>query len=67
MKLNEINDINFLKNQLKRFMIQCKADFSKKNYNFKKNEYYYIHQEDGSGAYVYDYQENAEFCFFNYV
>lgn len=63
MKLDEIKDIDYLKNELKRFMIQCKTDYSKKNSNFKKNEYYYIHQDDDDGAYVYDYEENSEFCF----
>ena len=41
MRLDEIQDIEFIKNELKRFMIQCKANYTKDNNIFKANGYYY--------------------------
>lgn len=50
MKLDQITDIEILRNELKKHMIKCIKDFTCKNYNdktveFKAGEYYYITQE----------------------
>lgn len=72
MKLNEINDLEFLKNELKRFMIKCKEDITIENLegkhtDYNAGEYYYISQDEDS-AYVYDFQENiGEYLSFDII
>lgn len=72
MKLNEINDVEFLKNELKRFMIKCKEDVTIENLkgkhtDYNVGEYYYISKNEDS-AYVYDFQENiGEYLSFDII
>lgn len=59
MKLDQIQDIEVLRNELKKQMIKCVKDFTCKHYNgktveFKAGEYYYITQESDWDNYLYD-------------
>lgn len=58
MKLDEINDIEVLRNELKKHMSKCKEGFTVnwlgKPAEFKADEYYYVDQEGNDDIMVYD-------------
>lgn len=58
MKLDEINDIEVLRNELKKHMSKCKEGFTVnwlgKPAEFKVDEYYYVDQEGNDDIMVYD-------------
>lgn len=55
MKLDEIKDIEILRNELKETMIKCVKSFKYKKIEFNESEYYYIEHDDEDGYnYIYD-------------
>lgn len=65
MKIDEIQDIEVLRNELKKHMIKCVEDFTTLNYknkevHFKAGEYYYVNQDSDYGADIYDYSQNVD-------
>ena len=64
MKLDQITDIEILRNELKKHMIKCIKDFTYKRYDgkiveFKAGEYYYIIQESDWDNYLYDCSQDT--------
>jgi hypothetical protein len=46
MNIDNINDVEVLRNELKNHMIKCKKDFIKDGSVFHKDEYYDIEQDE---------------------
>lgn len=67
MDLDNITDVEFLKNELKKYMIQMKKDAHANdgtNYLFRKGFWYYFEQDE---VYVTIYSDDREHeCFFSY-
>jgi hypothetical protein len=53
MDLDNINDIDILRNKLKEYMIKCKKNFSYKDFEICEGKWYYINQDEG-GIYIID-------------
>jgi hypothetical protein len=63
MKLNEINDIEVLRNQLKKTMIEIKETFTHGGYTFNKGEFYHTEQDP---EYVFLFTDEDDVVIFDY-
>jgi hypothetical protein len=63
MKVNEINDIEILREALKKTMIEIKETFTHGGCTFNKGEFYHIEQ-DPEAVYLFD--DNGELVILDY-
>lgn len=61
MRLNDINDIEILRNSLKKLLNECIQNYTCicKGDELKKGEWYFVDQEDENSVYIYPFDENG--------